>query len=70
MENILLELTIQLRKRKIKDDDNFLEFHKLYKNCKTDEDDKDIEYGAVLNSNFVSHLVSSKERKPCAPNRV
>ena len=48
----------------------FLEFRKLYENCKTDEDNKDIEYGAVLNSNFVSHLVSSKERKPCAPNQV
>ena len=47
-----------------------MEFYKPYSKHKADEDDEDIEYGAILNSNFVSHLVSSKKRKPFAPNRV
>ena len=47
---ILLELTTQSRKRIIKDDDGFSEFYKPYKKRKTEEDDKDIEYGAILNS--------------------
>ena len=68
MEKILLELTEQSRKLKIKDDNNFLEFHKRYKRRETDEDDEDIEYGVILTFNFVSHLVSSKRRKPRAPN--
>ena len=67
MEKILLELTTQSRKQKIKNDNDFLEFYKPYKKRKTDEDDEDIEYGANLNSNFVSHLVSSKKRKPPLP---
>ena len=70
MEKILLELTVQSRKRKIKDDNDSLEFYKPYKKRKTDEDNEDIEYGAILNSSFVSHLVSSKKRKPRAPSRV
>ena len=57
MEKILLERTTQSRKRKIKDND-FLEFYKPYEKRKTDEDDEDIEYGAILNCNFVSRLVS------------
>ena len=64
-----MELTAQSRKRKIKDND-FLEFYKPYTKRKTDEDDEDIEYGAILNSNFVSHLVSSRKRKPRATNGV
>ena len=44
-----------------------MEFYKPYEERKTDEDDGDIEYGAILNSNFVSHLVSSKERKLTLP---
>ena len=59
----MLELTTQSRKRKIKDDNDFLEFYKPYKKHKRDDDDEDIEYGAILNSNFVSHLVSSKKEK-------
>ena len=70
MEKILLELTTQSRKRKIKDDNDFFEFYRPYKKRKKDEDDKDIEYGEILNSNFVSHLVSSKKRKPHAPSRA
>ena len=62
MDKILLELPTQSRKRKIKDND-FLEFYKPYEKRKTDEDDEDIEYGAILNCNFVSQLVSSKKRK-------
>ena len=50
-----------------KNDNDFLEFCKPYEKCKTDEDDGDIEYGAILNSNFVSHLVSSKKRKLTLP---
>ena len=64
-----MKLTAQSRKRKIKDND-FLEFYKPYAKRKTDEDDEDIEYGAILNSNFVSHLVSSKKRKSRSPKRV
>ena len=64
MEKLLLESTTQSRKQKIKNDDDFFEFYK------TGEDDEDIEYGAILSSNFVSHLVSLKKRKPRAPNRV
>ena len=67
MEKILLELTTQSRKRKIKDDNDFFEFYKPYKKRKRDDDDEDIEYWAILNSNFVSHLVSSKKRKPALP---
>ena len=63
----MLELIKQSRKQKINDDNDFLEF---YKTRKRDEDDKDIEYGAILISSFVSHLVSSKKRKPRAPNQV
>ena len=70
MEKILLELTEQSRKLKIKDDNNFLEFYKRYKRRETDEDDEDIEYGVILTSNSVSHLVSSKRRKPRTPNRA
>ena len=70
MEKILLELTTQSRKRKIKDDNDFSEFYKPSKKRKTDEEDEDIEYGPILNSNFVSHLVSSKKRKSRAPNGV
>ena len=66
----MLELTTQLRKRKIRDDNNFLEFYKPYKKRKRDDDDEDIEYEASLNSNFASHLVSSKKKKPRAPSRV
>ena len=62
MEKILLEFTTQSRRRKIKDGNDFLEFYKPYKKRKTDEDNEDIEYGAILNSNHVSHLVSSKRR--------
>ena len=61
----MLELTTQSRKRKIKDDNNFSEFYKPSKKRKTEEEDEDIEYGAILNS-----LVSSKKRKPRAPNGV
>ena len=70
MGEILLELTTQSRKRKIKDNNDFLKFYKPYEKRKSDEDNEDIEYGVILNSNFVSHLVSSKKRKPHAPNRV
>ena len=70
MGEILLELTTQSRKRKIKDNNDFLEFYKPYEKRKSDEDNKDIEYGVILNSNFVSQLVSSKKRKPHAPSRV
>ena len=70
MEKILLQLTMQSRKRKIKDDSDFLEFCKPYKKRKIDEDDEDIEYEAILNTNFVSHLVPSKKRRPRALNRV
>ena len=66
MEKILLELATQSRKRKIKDNE-LLDFYKPYEKRKTDEDDEDIEYGAILNSNFVSHLVSVKKRKPMLP---
>ena len=66
MDKILLELATQSRKRKIKDND-FQDFYKPYEKRKTDEDDEDIEYGAILNSNFVSHQVSSKKRKPTLP---
>ena len=67
MKKIFLELTTQSRKQKIKDDNDFLEFYKPYKKCKGDDDDKDIEYGAILNSNFDSLLVSSKKTKtPCS----
>ena len=41
-----MKLTAQSRKRKIKDND-FLEFYKPYAKRKTDEDDEDIEYGAI-----------------------
>ena len=64
MEKILLEFTTQSRRRKIKDVNDFLEFYKPYKKRKTDEDNEDIEYGAILNSNHVSHLVSSKRDNP------
>ena len=47
MMQILVELTTQPRKRKIKDDDDFLEYCKPFKKRKTEEDDKDIEYGAI-----------------------
>ena len=67
MEQILLELTTQSRKQKIKDDNDFLEFYQPYKKRKRDDDDEDIEYGAILNSNFVPHLVSSKKKKPALP---
>ena len=70
MKKILLELTTQSRKRKIKDHNDFLEFYKTYKKRKTEEDNQDIEYGLILNYNFFSHLVSSKKRKPRAPSRV
>ena len=50
MMQILLELTTQSRKQKIKDDDGFLEFYKPYKKRKTEENDKDIECGVILNS--------------------
>ena len=70
MEKTLLELIKQSRKQKINDDNDFLEFYKTYKTRKRDKDDKDIEYGAILISSFVSHLVSSKKRKPRAPNQV
>ena len=43
MEKILMELTTQSKKRKVKDDNDFFEFYKPYKNRKTDEGDKDIE---------------------------
>ena len=66
----MLQLTMQSRKRKIKDDSDFLEFCKPYKKRKIDEDDEDIEYEAILNTNFVSHLVPSKKRRPRALNRV
>ena len=66
MEKILLELATQSRKRKIKGNE-FLDFYKPYEKRKTDEDDEDIEYGAILNCNFVSHLVSSKKRKLTLP---
>ena len=66
MEKILLELATQSRKRKIKGNE-FLDFYKPYEKRKTDEDDEDIEYRAILNSNFVSHLVSAKKRKPTLP---
>ena len=67
MKKILLKLTTQSRKRKIKDDNDFLEFYKPYKKRKRDDDDEHIEYGAILNSNFVSLLVSSKKTKtPCS----
>ena len=65
----MLELTTQSRKRKIKNDNVFFEFYKPYKKRKTDGDDEDMEYGAILNA-FVSHLVSSKKRKSRAPNGV
>ena len=48
----------------------FLSLTNFIKNVKTDEDDKDIEYGSILNSNFVSHLISSKKRKPHAHSQV
>ena len=66
MEKILLELATQSRKRKIKDNE-FLDFYKPYEKSKTDEDDEDIEYRAILNSNFVSQLVSAKKRKLTLP---
>ena len=44
MEKILLELTTQSRKRKIKGHNEFFEFYKPYKKRKRDDDDKDIEY--------------------------
>ena len=47
MEKILLELTTQSRKRKIKDDNDFLEFCKPYEKRKTDEDAEDIESEAI-----------------------
>ena len=47
MEKILLELTTQSRKRKIKNDNDFLEFCKPYEKRKTDEDDEDIESEAI-----------------------
>ena len=59
----MLELTTQSRKRKIKDND-LLGLYKPYKKRKTDEDNEDIEHGATLSSNFVSHLVSSKKENP------
>ena len=52
MEKLLLESTTQSRKQKIKNDNDFFEFYK------TGENDEDIIYGAILSSNFVSHLVS------------
>ena len=63
---MLLELAAQSRKRKIKDNE-FLDFYKPYEKSKTDEDDEDIEYRAILNSNFVSQLVSAKKRKLTLP---
>ena len=42
-------------------------FYKPYTKRKTDEDDEDIEYGAIWNFNFVSHLVSFEKRKPALP---
>ena len=62
----MLELATQSRKRKIKDNE-FLDFYKPYEKSKTDEDDEDIEYRAILNSNFVSQLVSAKKRKLTLP---
>ena len=62
----MLELAAQSRKRKIKDNE-FLDFYKPYEKSKTDEDDEDIEYRAILNSNFVSQLVSAKKRKLTLP---
>ena len=47
-----------------------MEYYKRYKRRETDEDDEDIEYGVILTSNSVSHLVSSKRRKPRTPNRA
>ena len=44
-----------------------MEFYKPYEKRKTDEDDEDIEHGEILNCNFVSHLVSSKNRKLTLP---
>ena len=64
----LLELTTQSKERKIKEGNDFLEFYKLYKNVKHTKMTKT--YGAILNSNFVSHLVSSRKRKPRATNGV
>ena len=65
-----MELTTQSRKRKVKDDNHFFKFYKPYKKRKTDKNDEDVEYWAILNSNFVPDLVSSKRRKPHAPNGV
>ena len=65
-----MELTTQSRKRKVKDDNHFFKFYKPYEKRKTDKNDEDVEYWAILNSNFVPHLVSSKKRKPHAPNGV
>ena len=70
MEKILLELTTQSRKQKIKNDNDSLEFYKPFKKRKRGDDDEDIEDGVILNSNFVSHLVSSKKRKPRALSQV
>ena len=64
----LLELTTQSKERKIKEGNDFLEFYKLYKNVKHTKMTKT--YGAILNSNFVSHLVSSRKRKPRTTNGV
>ena len=47
MEKIWLELTTQSGKRRIKDNNDFLEFCKPYEKRKTDEDDEDIEYEAI-----------------------
>ena len=65
MKKILLELTTQSRKRKIKDHNDFLEFYKTYKKRKTDEDNQDIEYGPILNYNFFfSPGFFKKEKTP------
>ena len=67
MEKILMELTTQSKKRKVKDDNDFFEFYKPYKNRKTDEDDKDIEYGAILNSILFLTWFLQKRENPALP---
>ena len=59
----MLELTTQSRKRKIKDDNNFSEFYKPSKKRKTEEEDEDIEYEAILNS----HWFLQKRENPALP---
>ena len=45
----------------------FQSFTNLIKNVETDEDEKDIGYETIFNSNFVSQLVSSKKKNPVLP---